>query len=434
MKEIIIKGARVIDPAQNLDAQKDLLIGSDGKIAGLDKPGAIKKEGAQVVNAEGLVLAPGLIDIHVHLREPGFEWRETIATGAKAAVAGGFTHVCCMPNTNPVNDHAQVTEFILQQAKIAGLAHVGPIAAITKGLKGESLAPYLELKEAGAVAFSDDGEPVYNAQIMRRALEYCLMLDIVLAVHEEELSLSDGFAMNESALSLKLGLKGMPDAAENVMIARDIELARLTGGRVHFCHVSTARGVQLVKRAKEDGIPVTAEVAPHHFILDESAVIGFNTQAKMSMPLRKQEDIEALLQGLKEGVIDCIASDHAPHEADSKNKEFDKASFGILGLQTTLPLTLSRVRDGHLSLARAIEALTTSAARCLNLPQPSLKPGSAADLVLIDEKRSIVLAKEHILSKSKNTPFYGTELKGLAVKTFIGGREVFDINSLLGEK
>lgn len=434
MKELIVKGALVIDPAQNLNEERDLLVASDGKIAALDKPGAIKKDGAEVIEAKGLLLTPGLIDIHVHLREPGQEWRETIATGARAAVAGGFTHICCMPNTNPVNDHAEITEFMLRQAKVASLAHVGPIAAITKGLKGETMAPYLELKEAGAVAFSDDGEPVYNAQIMRRALEYCSMLDMVLSVHEEELSLSDGFSMNESALSLKLGLKGMPDAAENVMIARDIELARLTGGRVHFCHVSTARGVQLIKRAKEDGIPVTAEVAPHHFTLDESAVIGYNTQAKMSMPLRKQEDIEALLLGLKEGVIDCIASDHAPHEADSKNKEFDKASFGILGLQTTLPLTLARVRDGHLSLVRAIEALTTSAAKCLNLAEPSLKPGKSADFVLIDENRSITLAVEHILSKSKNTPFYGSELKGLAVKTFMAGREVFDINSLSGEK
>lgn len=428
MNSKLISGARVIDPAQSIDGQFDLLISEDGKVEGLEKAGSIVKADARVVDASGLILAPGLIDIHVHLRDPGQEWKETIETGVKAAVAGGFTRVCCMPNTLPVNDHAEITEYILEEASRVNLSQVSPIGSITKGLKGEDLAPYLELVEAGAVAFSDDGMPVSNPQIMRRALEYCLMLGTVLTVHEEDLALSDGFSMNESALSLKMGLKGMSDAAENVMIARDIELARLTGGRVHFCHVSTARGVQLIRRAKEDGIPVTAEVAPHHFTLDETAVVGFNTESKMSMPLRKQEDIEALLQGLEEGVIDCVASDHAPHENDSKNVEFDKASFGILGLQTTLPLTLARVRDGHLSLQRAIESLTTSAAKSLNLEVPSLAVGKKADLVLIDENRKLTLKKEHILSKSKNTPFYGWELQGLAVKTFISGREVYDID------
>jgi dihydroorotase len=335
-----------------------------------------------------------------------------------------------MPNTNPINDSAEVTEFVVAEAKKAGLCNVYPIGAISVKSKGESMSPMLELKEAGCVAFSDDGRPVHNALIMRRALEYGKMFDAVLSVHEEELQLTSGFSMNESALSLKLGLVGMPGAAEDIMIARDIELARLTGGRVHFCHVSTARAVTLIRRAKEDGIPVTAEVMPHHFLLTEDAIGDYDTTYKMSMPLRKREDMEALLIGLKEGVIDCIASDHAPHEADSKNTDFSSASFGILGLQTTLPLSLSKVADGTLSMQRAIEALTVSPAKCFGLRTPTLKSGELADITIIDPKKEIKLTTKMIQSKSKNTPFIGQILKGVATKTFFKGKQVFSIEEL----
>lgn len=422
---IVVTGGRVIDPASGLDESRDILI-EGGVIAAVDKPGSFSgKSEASVVDAKGCVVAPGLLDIHVHLREPGQEWKETIATGCDAAVAGGFTSICCMPNTVPAVDKASVVEFILQQAAKANGCRVFPIGTITLGREGHALSPMLELRDAGCVAFSDDGAPVSDAQIMRRALEYNRMLGTVLTVHEEELSLSDGFAMNESALSLKLGLKGMPEAAENVMIARDIELARLTGGRVHFCHVSTARGVTLIRRAKEDGIPVTAEVTPQNLTLDESFVADYDTHAKMSMPLRTKKDNEALVQALADGVIDCIASDHAPHEADSKRREFEHASFGMLGLQTTLPITLSLVRAGKLSMKRAIEALTSAPARCFNMPHAGLKKGAVADITVIDPERSYVLAPEHILSKSKNTPLFGMTMQGHAASVLIGGRLVY---------
>lgn len=429
-KKLLLQGGRVLDPLTGLDGRMDVLL--DGSaIAAVDKPGQFKGiEDVEQVDVSGKLVVPGLIDIHTHLREPGQEWKETIATGSRAAVAGGFTAVCCMPNTKPVNDNSSVTDFILRKAAEANLCRVYPIGSITVGSEGKALSPMLELREAGCVAFSEDGHPVSDAGIMRKALEYNLMLGSVLTVHEEELSLSQGFSMNESALSIRMGLKGMPEAAENVMIARDIELARLTGGRVHFCHVSSARGVTLIRRAKEDGINVTAETAPHYITLDETAVEGYNTAAKMSMPLRQQKDIEALLAGLKDGTIDCIASDHAPHENDSKQKEFDQASLGILGFQTMLPLTLARVRDKSLPLATAIAALGCSAARCLNIEPNSLAAGKPADITVIDLERKMLFTPETNLSKSRNSPFFGWELQGVAVKTFVGGRQVFDIAEL----
>ncbi|MCL4162323.1 UNVERIFIED_CONTAM: hypothetical protein GTU68_056762, partial [Idotea baltica] len=368
---------------------------------------------------------PGLIDIHVHFREPGQEWKETIETGSKSAVAGGFTAVSCMPNTNPINDSASVTELILERAAKANLCRVYPIGAITMGSKGKSLAPMMELTEAGCVAFSDDGWPVSNAQMMRRALEYSSMFERVLTVHEEDTSLSNHFAMNESALSIKLGLQGMPDAAENVMIARDIELARLTGGYVHFCHVSTARGVELIRRAKNDGISVTAETTPHYLVATEDLVSDFDTNAKMSMPLRGAEDVEALRIGVKDGTIDCIASDHAPHENDSKFVEFDKASFGTIGLQTTLPLVMQCVREKAFSLERGIEALTSSPRKCFKLEEHSLKEGQVADVVVIDPERVETATKEFFQSKSKNSMFLDWQLQGLADYTFVSGRQVY---------
>ncbi|MBP9838180.1 MAG: dihydroorotase [Proteobacteria bacterium] len=424
-KRIVLKGAKVIDVALDIESEKDLLI-EDGKVAAIDKPGALNElKNVEVINLDGKVLTPGLIDIHVHLREPGQEWKETILSGSEAAVAGGFTTVCCMPNTLPTNDNAEVTKYILRKAEEANLCRVYPIGAISLNRKSESLAPMLEMREAGCIAFSDDGAPVSDAGLMRRALEYNLMLGSVLTVHEEESALCHGYVMNESATSLRMGLKGMPGAAEDIMIARDIELARLTGGRVHFQHVSTARAVTLIKRAKEDGIPVTAETAPHYFTLTEKEVENYNTQAKVSMPLRSELDREGVLQGVIDKVIDCIASDHAPHEADTKNREFDHASFGFIGLQTMLPLTLAKVRSGNMSLKRAIETLTVAPAKCFNLNTPSLKVGSVADITVMDLNAKYNVAIETIKSKSKNTPFMGKEMQGAAVLTIVGGRIVY---------
>ena len=424
-KQLIITGGTVVCPDTGVQEPKEILV-EGATIKAVDKPGSFSANSeAQRVDASSCYVTPGLIDIHVHLREPGFEWKETIQSGAASAVKGGFTEVSCMPNTNPVNDCGQVTEFILEQAKKAGLAKVGPIGAISKGLEGKEMAPLVELKEAGCVAFSDDGYPVWNSALMRRALEYAKSFDGVLTVHEEDKALSQGFSMNESELSVKMGLVGMPEAAENVMIARDIELARLTGARVHFCHVSTARGVTLIRRAKEDGIAVTAETTPHYLTLTEDRVSEFETNAKMSMPLRKEEDIEALLDGLRDGTIDCIASDHAPHDLESKQVEFDKASFGIIGLESTLPIVMSLVRDGKLELFRAIESLTTKARSSLNMKVQGLKPGDPADITVIDPEKREVFSKESIVSKSKNSPYLGHEFQGLARNTIVDGKVVY---------
>lgn len=426
---IVVSGGHMLCPASAVDAPRDLLL-EDGRVKAVDLPGAFASvSDAEFVDAAGMLVTPGLIDIHVHLREPGYEWKETVASGAAAAAAGGFTRICCMPNTRPINDCASVTEYIVDAAARAQAARVHPIGAISVGSNGKDLAPMLELQEAGCVAFSDDGSPVMNAGLMRMALEYCLMLGAVLTVHEEDTTLSHGFSMNESAHSLRLGLQGMPGAAEDVMIARDIELARLTGGKVHFCHVSTARAVELIRRAKQDGISVTAEVTPHHCALTEEAVADYNTQAKLSMPLRSEADRAAVLAGLEEGVIDCIASDHAPHERDSKECEFERASFGIIGLQTTLPLMLEQVRKGALSMQRMIAALSCDAARCLQIDGGTLAKGAAADVTLIDREAVWTLGRDAIRSKSANTPFLGAELRGRALRTFVGGVEVYSSTS-----
>lgn len=429
--KILLKDGRVIDPAIGRDETASVLI-VDGKIeqvAGAGEFSGLKD--AELVDCKGKIVAPGLCDIHVHLREPGFEWKETVETGSQAAVAGGFTTVCCMPNTNPAIDRAPVVKHIREAAERAGLCNVFPIGAITVGRKSKELAPYCELKEAGCVAFSDDGAPVSDANLMRRALEYNKMTGCVLTVHEEEETLAVGAVMNESELSVAMGLRGMPGAAEDILIARDIELSRLTGGRVHFQHVSTARGALLIKRAKEDGIPVTAETASHYLILDESAVAGYNTQAKVSMPLRSNSDREAILRAVQSGIIDCIASDHAPHENDSKRIEFDKASFGFIGLQSTLPTLMSFVRSNALALPKVIELLTTAPAKCLNLPLPALARGAVADIVVIDPERSVTYDASYIRSKSKNTPLLGNTFTGVAVRTYFRGREVFNLDTFL---
>ncbi len=423
----VLQGGKVIDPTQNMDGEYDVLF-EDGKITAVDSPGSFSKlQDATLYDVSGKIVTPGFVDIHVHLRDPGQDWKETIHSGAEAAVAGGFTDILCMPNTVPVNDSASVTEYILEKAKNAA-CNVSPIGAITMKSKGEALAPFSELSEAGCIAFSDDGRPVSNSQIMRRALEYCKMLGRVLTVHEEDTMLSDGFSMNESPLSLEMGLKGMPDAAENVMIARDIELARLTGGRVHFCHVSTARGVTLIRRAKEDGIPVTAEVAPHYLFLTEDAVQGYNTSAKMSMPLRSQADVDALIVGLNDGTIDCVASDHAPHEEDSKNIEFDRASFGILGLQTTVPILLELVSLGKITLTTMVQSLTSRAWASLDLAPNSLKKNSPAHITVLDSAYQFTYSLDMNRSKSRNSPFWGKSFRGTAAMTFVNGELRFSID------
>lgn len=430
MAKIILKGARALDPSIGLDAMMDLLIEND-KISAVEKAGSFNdSDDAEVVDVSGKLLVPGLVDVHVHLREPGFEQKETITTGAAAAVAGGFTSVCCMPNTNPVIDNVQTVNHIVSRGKELNLCRVLPIGTITMGERGEELANFEELRKAGCVAFSDDGRPVENSLIMRRALEEVKRLGLVLALHEQDVPLSINFAMNEGAYSRKLGVGGMPNAAEDIMISRDIEIAALVGGRVHFCHVSTARGVKLIRRAKEDGLPVSAEATPHNFTLIDEDVGEGNAFFKMNPPLRRPEDVDAILQGIADGAIDCIASDHAPHELASKQKSFQDAAFGILGLQTILPLTLKRVAEGKISLTTAITALTANPRKVFGLEAVTLKKGSTADLTIIDPELEFTFTQKLNRSKSVNGPFFGWKFKGTAIKTIVAGRIVFDIKEL----
>ncbi len=420
----IIQGGTVIDAASGREGLFDVLV-EDGRIAAIEKPGQLSSHPeAARIGAEGQWVIPGCIDLHVHLREPGEEWKETVRTGAEAAVLGGFTSVCCMPNTKPANDSAEVTRFILERAREAGAARVLPIGAISMERKGKQLAPYNELAKAGCVAFSDDGDPVADAGLMRRALEWCLMLGLPLSCHEEDRSLSCGGCMNESPLSLRLGLKGFPGVAEDVMIARDIELARFTGGRVHICHVSTARGVELIRRAKNDGISVTCEVAPHHLLLDESCVSGYDTHYKMMPPLKPHEDIEGLFRGIEDGTVDAIASDHAPHDRDSKLVEFSRATVGILGLQTSLPLFVELCSQGRISRRRMVELLCYGPAKSFGLSSGTLRVGSEADITVVDPLKKWSFAPSEVRSKSKNSPFIGREMTGRASQVLVGGRWV----------
>lgn len=418
---IRISNGYLIDPKNKIEGEFDLII-DGGKVLSVLKRGEKVSDKATVIDAKGKWVIPGLIDMHVHLREPGFEWKETIETGVRAAIAGGYTSVCTMPNTSPTNDSAEVTQFILGKAKEAGLSRVFPIGAISVGLKGKEMAPMMELARAGCVAFSDDGEPVWDSALMRRALEWALPLNKVLCLHEEDLHLSQRAPMNESSRSFAMGVLGQPTVAEEVMIARDIELARYTTGKIHICHVSTARGALLVERAKKDGIQITAEVTPHHLLLTEELCEGYNTNAKMAPPLRTKEDTLYLQDALAKGIIDVIASDHAPHEADRKECEFSEAAFGILGLQTTLPLMLDLVRDGVLTKMRAIEAMSTKPAQILSLNGlGGLGVGDLADIVLVDPDSPWKLEASCIHSKSFNSPFIGRTLRGQATDVLVGG-------------
>ena len=417
---ILIKNGQVIDPANKIDGKLDILV-ADGKIAKLGKPGTIPANSAQTVDASGKLVVPGLIDMHVHLREPGFEYKETIATGTAAARAGGFTSVCCMPNTNPVNDSRSVTEFILAQARNAW-ARVFPIGAITKGSKGEELTEMAELHAAGCFAVSDDGKPVMNSAIMRRAMEYSKIFDLLVISHCEDRSLSDKGVMNEGVVSTELGLRGIPRAAEDVMTGRDISLAELTGCRLHIAHISTAGSVRLVRDAKSRGVKVTAETCPHYFSLTEEAVRGYNTMAKMNPPLRTADDVAAIKQGLKDGVIDVIATDHAPHAMDEKSGEFDYASFGVVGLETAVGLSFKLVLEGTLTLNDAVSRMSSNPAKILNLNKGTLSAGADADITIIDPNIEWTVDSAQFKSKSKNTPFNGWKLKGRAVQTIVGGR------------
>jgi dihydroorotase len=427
MSSLIIKNGTVIDPSQTLEARRDLLI-RDGHIAEIAE--SISADDAEVFDATGLIVAPGFIDLHVHLREPGFEYKETIESGARAAVVGGFTSVCCMPNTKPINDNSSVTSFIVEQARKAALANVFPIGAITQGSKGEQLAEIGEMKTAGIVAVSDDGKPVLDSGIMRRAMEYAADFDLPVVDHCEDCCGATGWAMHEGEYSALMGLKGLPGAAEDLHVGRDILLSEMTGARIHIAHISTARSVELVRQAKARGLAVTCEVAPHHFTLSDKDVFesGYNTNFKMAPPLRSQADVEAILEGLRDGTIDAIATDHAPHHANEKMYEFDKAPNGITGLETAVSLTLDRlVHGGVISLARTVELLACNPARIFKLDRGTLQVGTVADVTIFDPEKRIKVDASKSQSKSRNTPFDGWELKGAPVATIVGGRIVWQL-------
>ena len=424
-RPVLLQGGRVIDPSRGVDQLADVLI-QDGKIAatgtGLGTP-----EGAEVRNVAGLVVVPGLVDVHVHLREPGNEDEETVASGARAAAAGGFTAVCAMPNTDPVTDNQAAVGFIVRQSVRAGLARVYPIGAVSVGQRGEQLAEFGEMVGAGAVAVSDDGKPVVSGHLMRTALEYARTFGIPVADHCEEPTLGAGGAMHEGLVSARLGLKGIPAAAEEIMVARDTLLAELTGGHVHLCHMSTRGSVELIRRAKERGLAVTAEVTPHHLTLTEAACERYDTHAKMNPPLREPADVDALRAALKDGVIDCVASDHAPHAYDEKEAAFDDAPFGIIGLETAFAvLHTELVRGGVLTLPELIARMSTTPARLFHLSGGTLAPGSAGDVCVLDVKTPWTVQAAAFHSKSRNTPFTGRELVGRAAVTLVAGRVVHE--------
>ncbi|MGM0643524.1 MAG: dihydroorotase [Thermodesulfobacteriota bacterium] len=419
---IRIKGARVLDPGHT-DENRDIII-KNGRIESIVDPSVqVDDPDITTVDAAGMLAVPGLVDMHVHLREPGHEYKETIETGLRAAAAGGFTTVCPMPNTDPVNDSSRVTRFIISRAKEAGYSKVMPVGAATRGSDGKTLAEYADMKDSGICAVSDDGRPVKNSLMMRRVLEYADGLDLPVFSHAEDLDLADGGSMNEGRVATSLGIRGIPDSAETVMVIRDIELSRLTGSRVHICHVSTKESVRAVRRAKQEGIPVTCETAPHYFTLTHQAVMEYDTNAKMNPPLRTEEDRQAILDGLCDGTIDVIASDHAPHSVLEKDLEFDRAAFGIVGLETSLPLCLKLLHEGVMSIETIVEKMAKNPAGILGYNN-DLKPGAAADITIIDPDAEFSVKPEYFHSKGKNTPFSGWNLKGRAFCTIIDGRVI----------
>lgn len=420
--KLLIKGGLVVDPVDGKVSKKDILV-VDGKIAGSGTN--LSQSGAKVIDAAGRLVAPGLIDMHVHLREPGFEAKETIYTGTRAAARGGFTSVACMPNTNPVIDNAALVASLISSARSGGLVRVYPVGAITRGSRGEDLAEMGDMAGAGAVAFSDDGMPVMNSGLMRKAMQYARMLGVTIISHSEEKSLSAGGCMHEGYISTILGLKGIPACAEEVMVARDILLAEETGCRVHIAHVSTAGSVRLLKEAKTRGVRVSAEAAPHHFTLTDEAVMGFDTFTKVNPPLRTEDDVAAVKQGLADGTIDVIATDHAPHTAEEKDVEYERAPFGMVGLETAVGLVWTGlVNSGVLTPLQAITCMTLNPARILGIPKGTLETGADADITIIDPELAGEVDPARFASKGRNTPFAGRMLKGLPWLTMVGGRVV----------
>jgi dihydroorotase len=424
VRPILIRGGRVIDPSRGTDGIADVYL-EDGKVASVGQ-GIGTPDSAVIIDAAGKVVTPGLIDLHVHLREPGQEDLETVASGAMAAAAGGFSTVCAMPNTDPVTDNQAAVGFIVSQAQRAGKARVYPIGAISLGQRGQQLAEFGELVGAGAVAVSDDGKPVVSSHLMRTALEYARTFGIPVADHCEDPTLSAGGAMHEGLVSTRLGLKGIPSAAEEIMVARDILLAQHTGGHVHLCHMSTRGSVELIRRAKEQGIRVTAEACPHHFTLTHEACEGYDTNAKMNPPLREPEDREAIRQGLRDGTIDAICTDHAPHHYDAKEREFDDAPNGIIGLETALGLAITElVEPGVLTLCSLVDRMSTTPARIFNLQGGTLAPGTPADVTITDPKAAWTVDPKEFFSRSRNTPFAGRRLTGRAEVTIVRGQIVY---------
>ena len=424
--KLLIANGYVIDPAQQVNTGGRSLLIEDGRVVGLVERGEKFPEDAHVLDATGLIVAPGFIDLHTHLREPGQEYKETVATGASAAVAGGWTSICAMPNTDPVNDNPAVTRFIVDQGKAVNLANVFPIGAVTKGSNGTELAEMGEMKNAGIVAVSDDGRPVPSSSMMRRAMEYARGFDLTVVDHCQDKSLSAGGVMHEGRWSLILGLRGIPAAAEEVDAVRDCILARLTRAKVHIAHVSTRGALEAVRQAKNDGLNVTCEVTPHHWTLTDEAVEGYDTNMKMNPPLRSREHVDAILEAMKDGTIDAIATDHAPHHADEKALEFDQAPFGITGLETAVGLAFDLVHAGLIDLERVVQMCSANPARIFGLAdRGTLKAGAHADITLLDPQLEWVFDVNRSKSKSRNNPFHGRSMCGAAVATIVGGRLVY---------
>lgn len=438
---LVIRGGRVIDPSQRLDRVADVVI-ENGQVAAIDPPdGQLPLGDPTVVDARGLVVTPGLVDIHAHLRVPGFEYKEDLASGTRAAAAGGFTTVCAMPNTNPVIDSRSVVEYVLEQAAADAVVRVHVLAAISLGQAGEQLVEMGDLSDAGAIGFTDDGIPVASSKLMRHALEYATQLGRPISNHAEDRALTAGTAMHEGLTSMRLGLPGTPRQAEEIMLARDLLLAELTGGRYHCIHVTSGGSVDFIRRAKDRGANVTAEVSPHHLTLTDDLVAGrtepvsaalapYDPNTKVAPPLREQRDCDALLEALRDGTIDCIATDHAPHALHDKDLEFAHAAVGFTGLETALPLVLTLVHDGRLDLVEAVRCLTVEPARCYELPGGTLQPGQPADVTVFDPDEEFVVEPSLLLSKGKNTPLAGMPMHGVVHRTFVDGVEVFNRASL----